>query len=52
MFSTTRLGDDAALLVCSLYVNMNPIRAGLAETPEAFSVQGRRMDLLIIHVPH
>jgi len=33
-FSATRLGDDAALLVCSLYVNMNPIRAGLAETPE------------------
>jgi hypothetical protein len=33
-FSATRLGDDAALLVCSLYVNMNPIRAGLALTPE------------------
>ena len=33
-FSATRLGNDAALLVCSLYVNMNPIRAGLAKTPE------------------
>jgi len=33
-FGATRLGNDAALLVCSLYVNMNPIRAGLADKPE------------------
>ena len=33
-FRATRLGTDAALLVCSLYVNMNPIRAGMARTPE------------------
>jgi REP element-mobilizing transposase RayT len=29
-----RFRNDAALLVCSLYVNMNPIRAGLADKPE------------------
>ena len=33
-FSCDRLVDDAALLVCSLYVNLNPIRAGLADRPE------------------
>ena len=33
-FGCERLEDDAALLVCSLYVNMNPIRAGIARTPE------------------
>jgi len=31
---------------------MNPIRAGLAETPAPFSAQGRRMDLFTIRVPH
>jgi REP element-mobilizing transposase RayT len=33
-FRARRLADVAELLVCSLYVNMNPIRAGLAQTPE------------------
>jgi len=33
-FGARRLNDVAELLVCSLYVNMNPIRAGLADTPE------------------
>jgi REP element-mobilizing transposase RayT len=33
-FRARRLNNDAALLVCSLYVNMNPIRAGLADKPE------------------
>lgn len=33
-FSCERLPDEAALLVCSLYVNLNPIRAGLARSPE------------------
>ena len=33
-FGSRRLPNDAALLVCSLYVNMNPIRAGIAATTE------------------
>jgi len=33
-FGCERLDDDAALLVCSLYVNINPIRAGIAGKPE------------------
>lgn len=33
-FRSTRLLDSAAVLACSIYVDLNAIRAGLAETPE------------------
>ncbi len=34
-FRSIRLEEDAAVLACSIYVDLNPIRAGVARTPEA-----------------
>jgi len=33
-FDCERIVDEAGLLACSMYVALNPIRAGMAETPE------------------
>jgi hypothetical protein len=33
-YKSQRIADEAALLACSIYVDLNPIRACLADTPE------------------
>jgi REP element-mobilizing transposase RayT len=33
-FKSVRLLDEAAVLACALYIDLNPIRAGMADTPE------------------
>ena len=34
-FKAVKLCDDAAILACSVYVDLNPLRAGCAATPES-----------------
>lgn len=45
-FRAVRLCDEAAVLACAAYVDLNPIRAGLAETIEAsdFTSVQRRIE--------
>jgi REP element-mobilizing transposase RayT len=47
-FRAVKLCDEAAVLACAVYVDLNPIRAGLAETPEAsdFTSVQRRIESL------
>ena len=33
-FKSTRLLDIVGILLCAMYVDLNPIRAGMAKTPE------------------
>jgi hypothetical protein len=47
-FKAVKLCDEAAILACAVYVDLNPIRAGLALTPESsdFTSVQRRIETL------
>jgi REP element-mobilizing transposase RayT len=53
-FKATLLPDEAAITACMVYVDLNPIRAGIAKTPEQSdftSVQERMADLKAAESP-
>lgn len=39
-FKSQAVLDEAALLACSVYIDLNPVRAGLAELPETSEFAG------------
>jgi REP element-mobilizing transposase RayT len=47
-FKAVKLCDEAAILACLAYIDLNPIRAGLAESPESsdFTSAQRRIESL------
>jgi len=51
-FGSELLADDASILACMVYVDLNPVRAQMAATPEESDYTGakERIDDLRIHV--
>lgn len=47
-FKAVKLCDEAAVLACSVYVDLNPVRAGIANSPETsdFTSAQRRIESL------
>lgn len=50
-FKSYRILDEAGLLTCSVYIDLNPIHAGMAQTPEQsyFTSVRERIEELVAH---
>ena len=47
-FKSQRLLDEAALLACSVYVDLNPILAGLADRPETSELTSAHERIMVL----
>ena len=51
-YKSQALLDEASILACAMYVDLNPIRAAIAQTPETSDYTGAKDRLDDLNLPH